>query len=480
MLNGWAANIPKPAVIVLLVLTVFTQNTLSQRNFVLIDTNDYQPLPDGLDINLSIAASKGYTIEIIRLIDRGANINNTDAIGASPLIYAIANNQTSAIETILEYSPDLDLRTENGESALHIAAKSDYVELAELLIRDSADINISDNFMCTPLHFASVYDYFYMTDLLIYYEAEIDAQTSEGTTPLMAAVWAGNAQVADLLIKNGADVNIADSRGFTPLLVAAQNGDILLSSLLLDAGADIAAQTIDKYDIGSIAARSGSEAYSDFIVKETDWLKMKKPDSADPTLVARRSGQNDTYRYFKNITANKRSAISFEKVGFTLITKFNYDFYTGGYVSFIEPLHKFRINTGIEFKPLYTRVLQKETESVIYQYEDKRYVLYAGLGKEFLISDDYFKGSAGILLNMNLGYMMSSYFKGTNIKPPDRFVLMPSLGVERTLGNWSISCLYEYMQTGLYKSGPHWFKIGFSYYLDFGEKQADLKNIRWY
>jgi len=477
MLNGRTAYTMKPIVIGLVVLVLLTQYVQCQENYVVMDTSDYEA---DLNLNLSIAASKGYTIEIKRLIDRGAYINNTDVIGATPVIYAVANNQTLAVKSLLLYSPDLDIRTNTGEGALHIAAKNDYVESAELLIRDSADINIRDEYNCTPLHYASAYNYFYMTDLLIYYEAEIDSESTDLTTPLMAAVWAGNAAIADLLVKNGANVNHPDISGFTPLHIAAQNGDILMSRLLLDAGADISAQTKDKYDIGTFAARNGSQSYSKYVVEETDWLKQKKQDSTDPYLVARKSGNIDAYNYFKELSENKRSAISFDKVGFTLIAKLNHDFYTGGYISFIEPVYKFRINTGIEFKPKYTRVLKKETDNVIYQYVDKRYVIYAGLGKEFLIKDDYFKGRVSVILNINLGYMMSNYFKGTYEKPDDGFVLMPSIGVERTLGNFSITSMYEYMKTGLYKSGPHWLKFGFTYYLHFGEKQAPLKNLRWY
>ena len=57
---------------------------------------------------------------------------------------------------------------------------------------------------------------------------------------------------------------------------------------------------------------------------------------------------------------------------------------------------------------------------------------------------------------------------------------MPSLGVERTINNLSITCLYEYMDTGLHKAGPHWYKIGASYYFHFGDKEPGLKNIKWY
>ncbi len=480
MSNGRADIILRPALIILAILAVFSNYLYSQQDIIIMDTSDYQPYPDGLNINLSIAASKGYAFDINRLIKLGADINATDEIGATPLIYAVANNRKTAVEILMNYSPDPDIKTLSGEAALHIAAKNGNIDISELLIRNNADINIRDESNCTPLHFASIYNYYYLTDLLIYYEAEIDPQTLDGTTPLMAAVWAGNAEIADILIKNGANVNQPDTEGYTPLLIAAQYGDTLLTSLLIDNGADISSHTKAGYDIGALAARTGNKEYSEYIIKKTGWLKMRKPDAIDPLVVARRSGKKETYKIFKDISGTKLPALYFDKVSISASAKLNRDFYTGVFISFIEPYHEIRINAGIEFKPAYTRVLQQEEENIFWQYEDKRYVLFTGLGKKFLITDSYFKGTVKIIADLNIGYMMATNYKGTYEKPSDKLLIIPSIGMERTIRNFSFSCMYEYMNTDLYKPGPHWLKFGFSYYINFSGKQASLKNITWY
>lgn len=479
MSHRGAANILKHAIIAFVVLITLSNYLYPQQSVIVMDTSDYQPYPEGLDLNLSIAASKGYVYEINRLINKGADLNNKDIVGATPLIYAVANNKKEAVKALLHFSPDLDIRTDNGESALHVATKNNYIDLAELLIRDSANINIRDEINCTPLHFAALYNYYYMTDLLIYYEADIDPETLDGITPLMAAVWSGNAEIADILIRNGADVNHADIDGYTPLLMAAQFADTLLTRLLIDNGADISQHTKTGYDIGSLAARSGSAAYSNYIIEKTEWLRKRKTDALDPLIVARKAGKKETYEIFNKLSKKSLPFASFDRVSLTASLKINGDFYTGAFLSFIEPYYRVRINAGLEFKPAYTRVLVEKAENELWQYEDKRFVIYAGLGKQFVINDSYFKGTVNIITDINFGYMMAKNFKGTNEKPTDKFTLMPSVGVERSIRNISFSCMYEFMNTDLYKRGPHWLKFGFSYYINFSGKPEPLKSIEW-
>ena len=50
-----------------------------------------------------IAASKGYELEIDRLIIKGANIFAETDQGVTPLIFAISNNHTAARKKTYDY-----------------------------------------------------------------------------------------------------------------------------------------------------------------------------------------------------------------------------------------------------------------------------------------------------------------------------------------------------------------------------------------
>jgi len=123
--------------------------------------NDY---PGALNYNLMIAASKGYTNEIKRLIASGADLSAETDQGVTPLIFAVSNNQTNAVKELIAQGSDVNKsdvnkRTTQNETPLLIAVKNQNPEIAEALIRAGADIDATDGYKATPLHYASVYGY---------------------------------------------------------------------------------------------------------------------------------------------------------------------------------------------------------------------------------------------------------------------------------------------------------------------------------
>jgi ankyrin repeat protein len=88
-------------------LLIFSSRIFSQTLPVILDyydTTSYIPsfYSGALDYNLMIAASKGYSLEIERLIKNGADVNAKSDKGATPLIFAVANNQSRTVNLLLE------------------------------------------------------------------------------------------------------------------------------------------------------------------------------------------------------------------------------------------------------------------------------------------------------------------------------------------------------------------------------------------
>ncbi|MDT8401511.1 MAG: ankyrin repeat domain-containing protein [Bacteroidales bacterium] len=462
---------------------IFTGASSSGQQYpVIIDTSDYLPYPDGLNINLMIASAEGYTSEVHRLVKLGADVDATDPENISPLIYAVANNNLNTVKALLEYNPNTGIMTNSGESALHIAAKDNMLEIAEALIRTDADLNLKDRHGATPLHYASAYGYFYMCDLLIYYNAAIEARSEDGSTPLMAAVYSGQADISDLLLQSGASVNMTDNEGYTPLMIAAQNNDTLVMNLLLGAGSDMEAVNAYKYDALGIAIRNNNyEAYR-FLVERTEPGSYKNnKDILSPALIARKYGRSKILAELNEAGLSEASKLSFDHVKIQAGIKASmHDYYTGFGLSFKDPLLRIMLNAGFEIKPSFSRVLVESSPDTYYQYYDKRYIIYAGAGKEFKLHEDYSRGSFSIDLNLNIGYMIVHQYRGTNIKPPDRIRLMPQALLRWNKGNINVHAGYEYMKTDLYKIGPSWFILGLSYDVHFDKMRGPLKKIRWY
>lgn len=469
------------AISFIFLFTILSLNAAGQEDRAIIDTSDYLPYPEGLDINLMIASAEGYPSEIHRLIKLGANVDATDYQNITPLMYAVANNNITTVKALLEYGPDTEIMTDAGESALHIAAKDNMLEIAEALIRAEADINIKDPHGATPLHYASAYGYFYLSDLLLYYNANIEARDNEGSTPLIAAVYSGQADVSDLLLQSGANANAPDNEGFTPFAIAAQNNDTLLLSLLLEAGAYLYATNDYKYDAMGMAIRNNNtEAYK-FLKTRVDPEMYRGNQILSPILIARKYGRTKILKELEEAGFPEPAQLSFDHVKIQAGIKTAIrDYYTRIGLSFKEPLLKLMLNAGFELKPTYNKVLVQDSDNTYYQYYDKRYIIYAGLGREFTLQENYYGGSLSIDLNLNAGYMMASQYRGTNIKPPDKLRIMPQLVLRWNKGKINIYAGYEYMNTELYRIGPSWFCFGLSYDVYFDKIRSPAKKIRWY
>ncbi|MDZ7739819.1 MAG: ankyrin repeat domain-containing protein [Bacteroidales bacterium] len=453
----------------------------AQHNTSAVDTSDYLPFPEGLNTNLMIAAAKGYPSEIHRLIKLGAEIDATDYENISALIYAVANNKLTTVKALLEYNPDTEMFTNSGESALHIAAKDNMPEIAEALIRAETDINLRDRHGATPLHYASAYGYLYMCDLLLYYGADIEARSDDGSTALISAVWSGQAPISDLLLQSGADPNVPDNEGYTPFIIAGQNNDTLLMSLLLDKGANPFAINEYMYDALGMAIRNDHYEAFRYMVDKTDPEWYKKTETASPVLVARKYGRSRMLQELKDAGFTEPAKLNFDHVKIQAGIKTALrDYYTGMTISLKDPLLKIMINAGFEMKPGYSRVLVQSGDTSFYQYYDRRYIIYGGLGKEFKLMENYSGETLSLDINLNAGYMMTEKYRGTEIKPPEMIKLMPRAVLRWSRDNFNIYAGYEYMKTELYRIGPHWLSFGVSYDIYFDKLRSPVKKIKWY
>lgn len=448
-----------------------------------VDTSGYLPLfyEGSLEYNLMLASALGIPGEIDRLVKMGADIEAETEEGATPLVIAVAANKTEAVRTILKYNPDLNKKTRFDETPLLIAVKNQNSEIAEALIRAGADINMADNHGATPLHYASVYGYFSLADLLLYYDAEIDLKTAEGTTPLMAAIWAGNTDVADLLIQNGANMEARDSEGFTPFLIAAQNGDTLLMDFLLKKGVDFFESNKYNYDALAISIRANQPNSSLFLMnRNPDWSKRNK-DAVNPYVVASKYRRNELIKALRaaNVPGNINYSIDQAEFSLSLKSSFN-DYFTGFSFSLREPALNGGIQAGLDTKIWFTRIMIKESENLIFQYFDRRSIVYAGLFRDFALTDNMYKANMILLASLSAAYTFGNKFRGTQIVPDNKLSILPSVTIKLVKNNLAFSTGLEYMKTGYYKNGPLWLRMSASWSLYFDNIRGPVKTIKWY
>ena len=92
--------------------------------------------------------------EITFLIENGANINDKDQIGQTPLIVATQHGCKKIVELLIGAGADIHERNDFGHSAIITAAQENQLEIAQFLIESGADVNARDAEGETPYTYA--------------------------------------------------------------------------------------------------------------------------------------------------------------------------------------------------------------------------------------------------------------------------------------------------------------------------------------
>ena len=182
-------------------------------------------------------------VELMKfLIEKGADVNNADKDGESPLHKAAVEGHTEVVKLLIDAGADVNKANEVGWTPLHKAAGYGHTEVVKLLIDAGAvdkDVNKADAYDATLLYHAAADGRTEAVKLLIEAGADVNKAAKDGKTPLYWAAWGGHKEMVRLLIAKGADVNKAAKDGWTPLHWAAWRGHKEMVRLLIAKGADV-------------------------------------------------------------------------------------------------------------------------------------------------------------------------------------------------------------------------------------------------
>ena len=149
------------------------------------------------------------------------------------------------IKKIIAHGADVNEKNDAGETPLYIAAWTGNLVAAEILIEAGADVNIRDIYGDTPLMAAADQRNARMIEKLISLGADVTVRNSDGSTPLHYVGGAdyGDADAAQILIDAGVDVNAINSFGRSALNYALLRGaDGVSQVILAHGGKDISLQ----------------------------------------------------------------------------------------------------------------------------------------------------------------------------------------------------------------------------------------------
>ena len=247
-------------------------------------------LSSGLAISIIEAAKKG-NIEVVKLLlkeNTDVNIRNED--GWTALMLASHNGHMQVIEVLLKENADVNIQSEKGMTALMLASRYGHTQIVELLIKENADVNDQDKEGWTALMIASRYGHTQIVELLIKENADVNIQKEDGWTALMLASRYGHTQIVELLLKENADVNIQKEDGWTTLMLASRYGHTQIVELLLKENADVNDQDKEGWTALMIASRYSHTQIVELLIKENADVNIQKEDGWTALMIASQNG----------------------------------------------------------------------------------------------------------------------------------------------------------------------------------------------
>ncbi len=144
------------------------------------------------------AAKAGDLAKLKSILDKGADANDHDPMGITPLSWAAMAGQANAAELLIKQGADVNGRNRDGNVPLHGAAFFGQAEVVELLIRHKGDENLRSDKGETPLD-AVAGEWNDENQGILQFIAgllkvEVDVERVKGARP----------KIAEILRKNGA------------------------------------------------------------------------------------------------------------------------------------------------------------------------------------------------------------------------------------------------------------------------------------
>src|SRR5262245_3894213 len=204
------------------------------------------------------------------------------------LVDAAKDQDPARVRALLTQKADVNVRSEDGSTALLWAAHWNDVATADLLIRAQADPNIANDFGMTPLSRACTNGSAALVELLLNAGANPNARIATAETPIMTCASSGNVDAVRALIARGADVNASEpSQDQNALMWAASERHANVVRLLIEAGANTQAHTKKGFTALHFAAREGDiDTVRQLLVSGMNVNIRSLPDAAVASLPA--------------------------------------------------------------------------------------------------------------------------------------------------------------------------------------------------
>jgi ankyrin repeat protein len=205
------------------------------------------------------AARQNDRAALVKFINGKFPADTRDAAGNSALHESARAGSELAADYLLKCGLLLDSRGEKGFTPLMTAIASDQTAMVGWLLRQGADQTLKNNDGLSPLMLA-------VKEGRAGSVVELAAHTRQDLDPaLLLAALVGKVKVIDALTNFGASIHTRMSDGRTPLMIAAENNHADCVKLLLDLGASRLSTDEGGHTAADLATNAGFTEIADLL-----------------------------------------------------------------------------------------------------------------------------------------------------------------------------------------------------------------------
>ncbi|KAJ5402677.1 uncharacterized protein N7487_008573 [Penicillium crustosum] len=191
---------------------------------------------------LQAAAISGNVNIVAMLVQAGADINDIDSLGETPLHHAVYYNHLPVVKFLINKGADVEGIDSEGHSPVLLAALMGHLDILAYLFSSATEsITNSAVMKKRSLHLASQNGRIGIIEHLIAEQIDLEVQDETGQTALFLASSTGQCSTVRFLIDNGSKIHHRAHNLCIALHMAAKSGHDDVVRLLLTSGADMLA-----------------------------------------------------------------------------------------------------------------------------------------------------------------------------------------------------------------------------------------------
>lgn len=206
--------------------------------------------------------------KVLKLIEKGNDINATNNLRKTPLLYSLQLGKTNFAEIFIGAGSDINVTDNRGNGCLHYSIEHcSTLDITYKLIDLGLDVNLGNASGLTPFH----YSILYKTELpfyLIEQGADYNRVTISKQNAVHFSIFSGCDSLFNFLIENNVDFDIRSVNNGTPFLLAIERNEGQMAKILLEKGANISVKNKEGYSPLCLAIKKNNTIIFDALLKK--------------------------------------------------------------------------------------------------------------------------------------------------------------------------------------------------------------------